>query len=445
MPPSGGCDGIRVNIDFNMNDLSLLTDLENLALMGGHGDEFACKVSPTLLSSLTNLSSLFLDKCDLRNLSHDTFGALVNLHIFHMKNSINYSHINLDLLPRLKWLNLDNENSTGERNRDLPLFQRLSKELRIFEIGLDISEAGLKTLKNFSHENLLMIDVKCEEWKLDDHWFGGFPSLKALKMDSCSLRKLPVSEKMSKLEWLNLQQNKLVSLEDRGGFLANLKKLNLNTNALKLDRPDVFKGLAQLSKLVLTYNEIDIIHKEAFRGLNKLETLDLSNNQLSNLDPETFAHVPQLKHLDLSWNRVTIDKSTFGGHLKQLKTLIIKNNIMKNCQDGVFASLVNCELLDLSWNSIPRIGSNMLSGLSSLKILNLSNNEIDEIASDAFATTSSLEDVVLVYNRLTNEIQDELRVKLSSTQAKAARIHLDFEFDSDWMELLRNKNSVFTV
>lgn len=444
MPPSGGCDGIKVNIDFNMNDLSLLTGLENLSLMGGHGDEFACKLSPTLLlSSLTNLCSLFLDKCDLRNLSHDSFGALVNLRIFHMKNALNYSHINLDLLPRLKWLNLDNENSTGERNRDLSLIQRLSDELRIVEIGLDISEAALKILRNFSHENLIMIDVKCQEWKLDDGWFGGFPSLKALKMDFCSLTKLPVSEKLPNLEWLNLQQNKLVSLEDRGCFLVNLKKLNLNTNALKLDRPDVFKGLAQLSKLVLTYNEIDVIHKEAFRGLNKLEALDLSNNQLSNLDPETFAHVPQLEHLDLSWNRVTVDKSTTFGHLKQLKTLIIKNNIIKNCQDGVFASLQNCQLLDLSWNSIPRIGSSMFDGLSSLKILNLSNNEIDEIASDAFAATSSLEDVLLFYNRLPNEIQDKLRVKLASTPAKAARIHL--EFDSDWMELLRDKNSVFTV
>lgn len=366
-------------------------------------------LSGSLLANMYNLRRLYLEQCDFKDLPGNSFRALINLKYLEIRTSLNTSHINLDVLPRLNWLALGNSTS------HLPSFRTLTPDIRVVEIKLN-SPSDLQTLRNFQHNKLKVLDVQFNKFVLDDlnAWLAGFPSVRVLKMENSSsslvkLKSIDLSH-LTDLEYLFLNRNQMNSLSCDWKALVNLKKLYLSSNRLNLNNPDMFMGLESLTHLDLSHNNIVCIHLEAFYGLNNLQVLDLSNNSLTNLDRKVFSRVPQLKQLDLSWNRLKIDPETFD-HLTQLKTLILKDNNLSHLQYGVFSRLEECELLDLSWNFISIVTLNMFRGLRKLKCLVLNRNRLKHIAHDAFTLLSSLEQVQLNGNYLDREYLDFIRTK----------------------------------
>lgn len=372
-------------------------------------DDRYVNLSGSLLANMYNLRRLYLEQCDLKDLPGNSFRALINLRYLEIRTSLNTSHINLDVVPRLNWLALGNSSS------HLPSFRTLTSDIRIVEIKLN-SASDLQTLRNFQHNKLQVLDVQFNKFVLDDlnAWLAGFPSVRVLKMEnsSSSLSKLKSIDlsRLTGLEYLFLNRNQMESLSCDWKALVNLKKLLLASNRLNLNNPNMFTGLESLTHLDLSHNNIACIHLEAFYGLNNLQVLDLSNNSLTRLDREVFSRVPRLKHLDLSWNRLKIVPETFD-HLAHLKSLIIKDNNLSHLQYGVFSRLGECELLDLSWNFIPIVTLNMFRGLRKLKCLVLNRNRLKHIAHDAFALLSSLEKIQLDGNYLDQEYLDFIRTR----------------------------------
>lgn len=421
--------------EINILSLSLLLGLENLRIAGGFG-AFG-QLSKTLFTSLTSLRRLLLERCDLSYVPANALETLTSLQVLELRDCRNCSHVNLDVLPRLKWLILDTNNS-GVSN--LPSFRLLSPELLVLGINLKISDSDWQNVRNFKHEKLIALDIKRDGWKLDQDWFAWFPSLKALKMDRCSLRRLELpSSRLSNLESLVLQHNQLESWDESCRQLVSLKKLDLGANRLKLDRADVFAGLKSLSKLNISFNKLESIHREAFRGLDCLEVLDLSNNQLKHLDPEVFAHVPNLKHLNLSWNSLRIDNSTFC-HLNRLKILHIGNNNNEKLigDEAVFGSLAELEILELFGNKLTKIDSNLFKGLGNLKRLVLNNNELSDIPADTFAFATSFEEVIMVYNRLNDK-------NVMVSKPEFAKIKFCLEYDQSMFDLAQTMDLMLSL
>lgn len=396
--------------------------LENLYIFidSEVGSVFSTILFPSISSTLKRLN---IRNCDFKDLAHDGLRSLINLKTLEIEECQNCSHINLDVLPHLEWLCLQRERS------EYPFFYRLSENLKIFSIkdsDFPISEVGSKTLQEFQHKKLLLLEFEFKNWRLTDDWLSGFPCLKSLQIlfpfpfpnvipllpDIASkvFPKLPI-EVLINLESLSLPWCKFESINHiNTKSLKNLKILYLQGNKAEIDmnRADIFTGLEGLIQLKISYTKIKLIHPNAFRGLHTLQCLDLFSNFLTELDSSVFSHLPNLKHLDLSDNQLELEESLLF-NLKHLQTLKIdSNNFGDSIPRNFFLVLDNLEELHLSMNQITRIKSNMFNGLSKLKRLVLDYNELEDIPLDAFSFSTYLEKVNAQCNLFGNHKKDEL-------------------------------------
>lgn len=399
--------------EFNIQDLSSLSALETLILKGGFQQPSSAKLSQTLFNNVSNLRRLFLEKCNFQNMSVSTFQALVNLEVLMMVSCFNCSHLNLDVLPRLKWLQLDmNDN-------DFPCFQKLSSHLLVLNIGIFSSETeSFQTLKNVKHDQLLVLCLRTNKTLDQLSWLLGFPNLKVFRLEMNGLETISFPDGLFNLEVLHLTHTMLESIsDDTWSKLINLKTLNLRMNRLKLNRGSFFKGLEKLIKLDLSANELDSIDKHAFQGLVNLECLDLSNNfHMQILDPEVFACLPNLKHLRMDNTKIEIDTKTFS-NLTRLKSLSIQYCKQHDGQfDGVFANMTELEVLDLSYAENLKITSAMFKGLGKLKELYLKLFQIEDFPIDVLLGLKSLRKIYLNPSMFTNEKLKDLKDKLTSIE-----------------------------
>jgi hypothetical protein len=145
---------------------------------------------------------------------------------------------------------------------------------------------------------------------------------------------------MGKLEALNLQGNRLVSLP-----------------------AEVFRDLTSLDQLVMSSNSISNISQGAFSTLSSLTFLDLGSNQLASLQPGVFVGLTSLKSLNLDSNILTgISDSTFQGLGASLNTL------------------------QLSYNRLTSISSKAFHGMSGLTRPSFSSNLLRILPRDLFAS-----------------------------------------------------------
>jgi hypothetical protein len=141
-------------------------------------------------------------------------------------------------------------------------------------------------------------------------------------------------EKMSRLEYLNLDHNRIERLEF-GVFsgLINLEIVFLAKNKLQYLHPDTFVGLANLQSLFLSKNsDLQIPNDSHFINSHSLKKLGISGCNVSSVSVETFANVSALERLDLSYNNlrsVDINMTT----LPKLSALYLHGNpLLCDCQ-----------------------------------------------------------------------------------------------------------------
>lgn len=363
--------------------------LENLiidTLFKGTAKSWICPLPANMFSNMSNLRRLYIQNSDLKNFDRHSFSPLTQLRIFQIDECANCSHLDLAALPRLEWLvfiGLKGEFPASLCQINRENFRRL--EINRFK---DEGSSITNILKEFSHPNLTVLDLKLGKLCVDKNWLEGFPSLRALRINYSDLERFEIPA-MPHLELLSLMLDKIKSFDGLNfAELANLKSLDLKWNELKLVQADIFKGLERLCELNVSTNKLESIHEDAFRGLLDLKQLDLSHNKLEWLHPDLFAsHLANLTYLDLSNNR-----------LKEVN----------------LTGLGNLTVFNLSSNKLSNMI--MLKELIELRKLQLSSNLIENIDTDAFDFATKLEQVNLRNNKIPRARLEELQEKFSSVK-----------------------------
>ncbi|KAI9295911.1 hypothetical protein K502DRAFT_201960 [Neoconidiobolus thromboides FSU 785] len=171
---------------------------------------------------------------------------------------------------------------------------------------------------------------------------------------------------------LRLSQNEYEKIPDSLHNIKGLKSLDLSNNKItKLDSGQLHL-LPDLDRLIFCNNQISIIPDD-YSMLTKLTVLDLSNNCLESF-PLPICHLYMLKYLNLSFNNIKSIPSLFG-ELSFLQSLLLINNELSGKLPECFGSLSSLINLDIRKNKITDIS--VLSELTQLESLKCDQNSIE--------------------------------------------------------------------
>ena len=135
-------------------------------------------------------------------------------------------------------------------------------------------------------------------------------------IDSVSLSNINVTS----LDFLKIKNFKdIIILEITNCFLSTLENIS---------------ELPELNFLNLSNNKISSLDQFSKKQFDKLETLVLANNIIESLSPIKDTIFPKLKKIDLSDNKISsIADLVANGSLKELEALYINQNFIKSIDD----------------------------------------------------------------------------------------------------------------
>ena len=168
---------------------------------------------------------------------------------------------------------------------------------------------------------------------------------------------------LSRLEVLELQDNKITDLPDEIEQLVHLRILNISGNQVEA----IPSGFFAQVPLIDLYASKNALKRSLFKldTISHLQTLSLSGNALVSLGDSESISLPALKTLDVSNNRLAnlpnIESWT------HLATMLVGDNKLKAIPDG-FTALQNLRSADFTANDIREVDSSiaLMDGLESL-------------------------------------------------------------------------------
>jgi len=149
-------------------------------------------------------------------------------------------------------------------------------------------------------------------------------ALRFLKIENCSLQKLPgsIAKRSETLQRLELNKNKLVSLPVEFGALLALQKVDLSNNLLEA-LPDCWASFPKLKELFVSNNKLQGL--PASLGLaGALQLLDASSNKIASL-PDALGDLANLQDLDVSQNLLVALPASLAS-LKRIKRINLAHN-----------------------------------------------------------------------------------------------------------------------
>ncbi|KAK7454657.1 protein phosphatase regulatory subunit Sds22 [Stygiomarasmius scandens] len=191
-------------------------------------------------------------------------------------------------------------------------------------------------------------------------------------------------------EELELVHARIGSLDELrlARFANHLTKLCLRQNHISHLDPEVFHLLTKLEELDLYDNKVKDLGN-ALEKLQNLSVLDLSFNLLR-VVPDSLKHLSNLKTVYFIQNRIS--KITNLDNLTSLRSLELGGNRIRKIEN--LDSLVNLEELWLGKNKITKLEN--FSRLKRLKILSLQSNRITVI--EGLEELTDLEELYLSHN-----------------------------------------------
>lgn len=186
----------------------------------------------------------------------------------------------------------------------------------------------------------------------------------SVDLDFNDLTSLPTefATKLSNLKTLSLRGNNLLNVPDNLHLISKLETLNLSQNKLSTLQLTLGK-MVSLKNLYLQGNKILEI-PVGLSSMCSLEDLRLDENKLFDL-PQDFGLLTSLKHLDISYNRLHCLSENFG-KLQNLETLNLNKNLLKDFPDS-FGELSRLKIIDISENSIDSLPNHFKSCLTLTK------------------------------------------------------------------------------
>ncbi|MDZ3991293.1 leucine-rich repeat domain-containing protein [Pseudomonas sp. Teo4] len=224
--------------------------------------------------------------------------------------------------------------------------------------------------------------------ELDQAFFNLFPNLQTLQLSANRLTRLPSLAGFSELRSLDVQRNRLTTLEGLE-HLTGLTQLVANDNAL-VSLPDLGR-LSRLTRLDLQRNQLETV--EGVQHLTLMTQLDLSDNRLAAL-PEHIHWLVRVRYVNLSANRLAA-LPTGIGRMTALTQLNLADNRLSDLP-VTFGDLVNLRILNLRGNRLTAIPSG-LERLRALQELYLANNQVvmDSAAGARLEVLSALRTLTL--------------------------------------------------
>lgn len=231
----------------------------------------------------------------------------------------------------------------------------------------------------------------------------------------CQLVSVPKElNAMENLKVLMLNTNKINSIE-KGTInkLSNLEYFDLEGNGIVEFPPDIC-DLPNLKELHLQRNQISSIPREIVK-LKSIEKVFLFTNKIKHIPPE-FGNLYNLKILTLDSNQIQYLPSGIG-NLYNLEILILSNNLLVSLPPNI-GNLSKLTVLTLSHNKLLHLPS-ALKHLNNLKQLCLSNNALKTIPHE-ICKLSNLKYLNLVNNKLTSLPFD------MQCMTNLQKLHLDY-------------------
>lgn len=215
----------------------------------------------------------------------------------------------------------------------------------------------------------------------NDLTFAGLEeSLSSLSFVNSQISTIPKSalSKLRQLQSLDIQANRIATLDAYAFYGLPLRTLNLQNNIIESLHEFAFGGLENtLEELSLIGNRLANFPLFALRRLRKLLSLKLQSNLISQIPDDGFTRFTLLETLDLQSNAIRHLSSRSFITMPKLKTLYASNNLLTVVSDSsIFAQLHYLETLDLSLNRLRVVN---LDGLESVRTLDLSYNHLHDL------------------------------------------------------------------
>ncbi|KAF8033763.1 hypothetical protein BT93_C0122 [Corymbia citriodora subsp. variegata] len=267
--------------------------------------------------------------------------------------------------------------------------------------------------------------------------------------------------KLSKLQTLDLSNNKITGLPSDFWSLGSLKSLNLSSNQISgslssnignfgsLEVIDVsgnnFSGeipaaigsLQTLQVLKLDGNGFQLSIPPSIQNCQSLVLIDLSSNQLNGSLPDNFgAAFPKLKTLNLANNEIHGHDTNFSG-LKSITTLNISRNSFQGSVLGAFQEML--QVIDLSKNQfqghISQVRFNSTYNWSNLVYLDLSENQLSGEILHSLNESRNLRYLNLAHNRFTRQEFPRIEVLSGLEYLNLSKTSLIGHIPSEILEL----------
>jgi len=264
-------------------------------------------------------TKLFLQDNQIKNSKEleDTLSRLVSLQL------INFCNNNLTAVPMNLPRTLTRLMLVSNQVKYVG-WKPLSGLVRLQHLQLDSNQLTDNSFASSTfHDTKSLHDLLLVDNKLKSIPEGLPPSLKLLKLSKNLINTISITslEKLSNLERLFLDDNRIVSLGIEYGAFGHLSALNtleLRSNQLTEIPPKVPSNLQNLH---LSFNNISYIYKTdsfshgGLASLPNLQTLDISYNQLQSVAPDSFIQLREAIALQLHDNPWRCD--CYLGYLKK--------------------------------------------------------------------------------------------------------------------------------
>ena len=249
--------------------------------------------------------------------------------------------------------------------------------------------------------------------QLEPNSFRSLVWLEELSIIDCNFQEIPdrVFLGLTRLRSLNIKSSTEGILSfTRGSFegLANLQRLDLSGNKVRLAETGILCSMPNLNSLNLSHTELGSVSDLGLSTvvsqancLRNVKTLDLAGNLITAISSQQVFNFPSLESIDLSFNYIrSLDVESFV-FTKDLRELDLSNNQLSNLPPGLLSSCLLTRL-SLANNSLTSLHPQLFSTQADLRELDLSGNllESSELKPSLFAGMYRLVELQLNNNRL---------------------------------------------
>lgn len=242
---------------------------------------------------------------------------------------------------------------------------------------------------------------------IPDTTIGKLTKLQILDLSNNRIAGLPSDLwSLSSLKILNLSFNHISgSLPNNIGNFGLLQSIDLSSNNFSGEIPASITSLVSLQDLKLDQNRFEQSIPTGIVSCQSLVHIDLSSNWLNGSLPDGFAAAfPKLKTLNLAGNKIYGRGSDFM-ELKSITTLNISGNLFQDSVIEIFKEPL--EVIDLSRNQfqghISQAQLNTSYNWSHLVYLDLSENQLNGELFHNLNQARNLKHLNLAFNRFTRQ------------------------------------------